>query len=230
MVFLEVRRDSRVTTGDSGCLLCWPREVQSSIGVAKESWGLLSSDCRANRPHLGLCPEANVPLQGRQESRGCIPDSPGESGLISNGSKNCALLPSRDGSILEPLSVLKGVKPPVEFAEKTRDGSSGHAGNESPHLAMTGSSGDFSRDAAPVWVFSRGTTASSGSHSCGAREVMFPMRVARGSASLLSSHGRGIGPQDVLKKDSRGLSRVEARKPGVPGLVPQTAGSFSGCL
>ena len=24
----------------------------------KESWGLLSSDCRANRPHLGLCPEA----------------------------------------------------------------------------------------------------------------------------------------------------------------------------
>ena len=171
-----------------------------------------------------------VPLQGRQESRGGIPDSPGESGLISNGSKNCALLPSRDGSILEPLSVLKGVKPPVEFAEKTRDGSSGHAGNESPHLAMTGSSGDFSRDAAPVWVFSRGTTASSGSHSCGAREVMFPMRVARGSASLLSSHGRGIGPQDVLKKDSRGLSRVEARKPGVPGLVPQTAGSFSGCL
>ena len=76
-----------------------------------------------------------------------IPDSPGESGLISNGSKNCALLPSRDGSILEPLSVLKGVKPPVEFAEKTRDGSSGHAGNESPHFAMTGSSGDFSRDA-----------------------------------------------------------------------------------
>ena len=32
------------------------------IRVAKESWGLLSSNCRANRPHLGLCPEANVPL------------------------------------------------------------------------------------------------------------------------------------------------------------------------
>ena len=32
---------------------------------AKESWGLLSSDCRANRPHLGLCPEANVPLQAK---------------------------------------------------------------------------------------------------------------------------------------------------------------------
>ena len=30
------------------------------------------------RPHLGLCPEGNVPLQGRQGSRGCIPDAPGE--------------------------------------------------------------------------------------------------------------------------------------------------------
>ena len=64
--FLELQRDSRVTTGNSGCLLCWPREVQSSIRVVKESWGLLSSDCRASRPPLGLGPEANVPLQGRQ--------------------------------------------------------------------------------------------------------------------------------------------------------------------
>ena len=38
-------------------------------------------------------------------------------------------------------------------------------------LLPEGLRGDFSRDAAPVWVFSRGTTASSGSHSCGAREV-----------------------------------------------------------
>ena len=34
------------------------------------------------------------------------------------------------------------------------------------------------------------------------------MHVARGSTLLLSSHGRGLGPQDALKKDSRGLSRV----------------------
>ena len=45
MVFIELRRDSRVTTGNSGCLLCWPREVQSSIRVAKESWGLLYLTC-----------------------------------------------------------------------------------------------------------------------------------------------------------------------------------------
>ena len=37
VVFPELRRDSRVTTGNSGCLLCWPRQVQSSIRVAKES-------------------------------------------------------------------------------------------------------------------------------------------------------------------------------------------------
>ena len=28
------------------------------------------------RPHLGFCPGHNVPLQGQQGSRGCIPDSP----------------------------------------------------------------------------------------------------------------------------------------------------------
>src|SRR5574339_738846 len=70
----------RLVTGVQTCALpIW--QVQSAIRVAKESWGLLSSDCRANRPHLVLCPEANVPLQGRQGSRGCIPDAPGETGI-----------------------------------------------------------------------------------------------------------------------------------------------------
>src|SRR5574337_12317 len=53
------------------------------------------------------------------------------------------------------------------------------------------------------------------------------MRVARGSASLLPSHGRGIWPGDVLKKVSRGLSRVEAGNPGFPRLVQVTSGGFS---
>src|SRR5574337_783783 len=96
-------------TGNSGCLLCWPREVQSSIRVAKESWGLLSSDCRANRPHLGLCPEASVPLQG----------ATGISGLHSRHTrgdrhpsrveaKNPALLSSRDVYLLELTGWTKG--------------------------------------------------------------------------------------------------------------------------
>ena len=53
------------------------------------------------------------------------------------------------------------------------------------------------------------------------------MRVARGSASLLLSHGRGIWPRDVLKKVSRGLSRVEAGNPGFPRLVQVTSRGFS---
>ena len=58
----------------------------------------------------------------------------------------------------------------------------------------------------------------------------FSMGVARGSPSLLSSHGRGIGSQDALKKESRGLSFVAAGKPGFPQLVPVTSGIFSVCL
>ena len=56
------------------------------------------------------------------------------------------------------------------------------------------------------------------------------MHVARGSASLLSCHGKGIGPQDALKKDSRGLSPVAAGNPGFLRLVAVTSGTFSGCL
>ena len=48
-----------------------------------------------------------------------------------------------------PLSGLKGVKPPVEFGEKTRDCSPGHAGNEGLHIAMTGASRAFSRGVVP---------------------------------------------------------------------------------
>ena len=39
------------------------------------------------------------------------------------------------------------------------------------------------------------------------------IRVVRGSAAMLSSHGMGIGPQDTLKVESRGLSGVAARNP-----------------
>ena len=45
------------------------------------------------------------------------------------------------------------------------------------------------------------------------------MRVARGSASWLSSHGRGLGPRDALKKDSRGLCRGAAGRRSNPGLL-----------
>ena len=54
------------------------------------------------------------------------------------------------------------------------------------------------------------------------------IRVVRGSTAFLSSHGRGIGPQDALKGESRDPSRVAAGNPGFPQVVTVTSGSFSG--
>ena len=54
--------------------------VEGELGIALES-------LQAIIPHIVLCPETNVPLQGRKGSRGYIPDSPRESGLISSGGK-----------------------------------------------------------------------------------------------------------------------------------------------
>ena len=70
-----------------------------------------------------------------------------------------------------PLSDQKGFKPTVEFGERTRDCSPGHARKEGRHVAKMGASRGFSLSVAPVFGFSRGMTGSSGSLSCGAREV-----------------------------------------------------------
>ena len=56
------------------------------------------------------------------------------------------------------------------------------------------------------------------------------IQVARGSAALLSIHCRGIRPQDAMKGEFRGLSRVAAGNPGFPRLVLVTSRSFSLCL
>ena len=53
-----------------------------------------------------------------------------------------------------PLSGLKGVKPPLQFGERTRDCSPGQAGKEGPQLARTGASHGFPQAAAPMGVFS----------------------------------------------------------------------------
>ena len=127
------------------------------------------------------------------------------------------------------LSGLKGANTPVKFGERTRDCCPGQAGKEGPHLSLTGASCGFSRTAAPLWVFSRGVMGYSGSLLCVTREVSFPA-CGEGSASLLWSHGRGIGHQETLKKDSPSLSRVTSGNSGFPRLVPVTSGSFSGSL
>ena len=94
---------------------------------------------------------------------------------------------------------------------------------------MSGESRGFSGAAVPVWGFSQGTTGSSGSLSCGVREVKSPYEW-RGGARQCSRVMVVESGLNAMKKDARGLSRVAAGNPGVPRLVPVTSGSFSGCL
>ena len=71
--------------------------------VARESWGCARVTAGPKRPHLGVCPGPNIPLQGRQGSRGCIPGSTGDSGLVSKGSQGLRpFLESRRGSLGAP--------------------------------------------------------------------------------------------------------------------------------
>ena len=69
-----------------------------------------------NRPHLGFCPGHNVPLQGQQGSRGCIPDSPEVRPRLEG--KQSALLSSRDRYLLEPIEWPKGSKASCEVWRK----------------------------------------------------------------------------------------------------------------
>ena len=96
--------------------LVMPQGSPISIRVARGSWGLLSSHCRTNRPHPGLCPE--TPCSS--------PMATGISGLHSRFThgltprlelKQRTLLSSRVATSISwcPLSSLKGVKPPLEF-------------------------------------------------------------------------------------------------------------------
>ena len=103
-----------------------------------------------------------------------------------------ALLSSRDGYPLEPKRGLNGVKPPVEFGERTRDCSLCHAGKEGPHLAMTGASRGFSRAAVPVWGFHEVGRGAQGASRVAPGKLGFNGHV-EGNASLLSSHGRVSG-------------------------------------
>ena len=88
--------------------LLWPHGCPVSIRVARGSCGLLSSQYRANRPHLGLCPETPCSSLVVTGISGCIQGSPGESGLISSGIKNSVLLWSCNGYLLEPIEWPKG--------------------------------------------------------------------------------------------------------------------------
>ena len=198
------------------------------IQVARGRWGLLLSHCRANRPHLGLCPET---FCSSTVARGIL-------GLHSRFTwgvrphlelKQITPLSSRvaTGISWSPSSGLKVVKHPLEFREGIQDCFLGPAGKEGPYLSMTGKSQGFSRAAAQCVGFLS-------SYNGELRELLLwpqgspvSIRVVSGRVALLSIHCRGIGPKDALKWELQGLSQVAAGNPGFPRLLTVTSGSFS---
>ena len=155
---------------------------------------------------------------------------PGSQSLSRGEAKDSALLSSCDGYLLEPTEWPKGSQASCGVWREDSGLLSRPCRKRRPS----------SRDEGGIsWVFSS-CSASVGLFTRYDRELREPlvwrqgsqvsMCMARGSASLLLSRGRGIRPQDGLKKDSRGLSRVAEGNPGFPRLVSVTSGSFSGCL
>ena len=123
--------------------------------------------------------------------------------------------PATTGISWSPPSGLKGVKPPVEYGERTHDCSLGHAGNEGPHIVITGESRSFSRAEEPVWVSHEVRQGAQGA-SC----------VAPGKSVL---HERGDGERVIALESwygNRASRRIEEapsrsfkscnRKPWVP--------------
>ena len=95
--FLELRRGSQPSP--------WvgPEKPNPPLGLRGKAGGCARFIAGPKRPHLGVCLGPNIPLQGMQGSRGCIPGSPGESGLVSRGSQGLrSPLESRRGSLGAP--------------------------------------------------------------------------------------------------------------------------------
>ena len=105
-------------------------------------------------------------------------------------------------------------------------------------LARTGASQGFPRAAAPVGVFSRGTTRISGSHSCGAREDRSPCAWRGGARKEIEENNRMGKTRDLFKKirDTKGtfhakMSSIKDRNgpSGEPGVSGDFWGSQEGC-
>ena len=151
--------------------------------------------------------------KGHRDLRFAFQTHPGSQASCRREAKDSALLSSRDGHLLEPTLWPKGSQASCEVWREDLGLLSRPCRKRWPSSR---------NDGGISWVFS----------SCGASvcfltrydgELREPLVWRQGSqvsmpmvrciVSLLLSHGRGIGPQDALKKDSRGLSLVAAGNP-----------------
>ena len=174
------------------------------------------------RPHLGLFRDLTFLSREDRDLRVAVQTPPGSQASPRGQAKYAALLSSRDADLLEPNEWPQGSQ---AFSSVWREDSGLCSGSGRKRRPSPREDGGFSGV----------------SSSCGARggfltrqdeDLREPLvrcqgsqvsvHVARGSASWLSSHGRGLGPPDALKKDTRGLSGVAAGKPHFPRLLPGT--------
>ena len=153
---------------------------------------------------------------------------PGETGIHLEWKQRTPLC-SRvaTGISWSSLGGLKGVKPPEAFRERSQGWPLGHEEFEGPHLRNDGGVSGWFTSGGPRVRFITRYDGDVNEPLVGRQGSRVSIRMARGSASLLSSHGRGTWPRDVLKKVSRGLFRIEAGNPGCPRLVQVTSGGFS---
>ena len=223
---LELRRGFQA----SSCV--GPGKTNLPFELRGKAGGCTRVTAGSKRPHLGLCPGPNVPLKGRQGSQGGVPDSPGESGLPWRASKGrrspfksrrrslgAHWVASREAGLL--FSLERGLEIALQAMQERKALTSRGRGRLRGFLELRRPWG-FSHEARPGALGASGVVPG--------KSVLPSMRVASGSASWLSSHGRGLGPQDALKRDSRVLSRVVAGNPRFPRLLPGTLGNFPGCL
>ena len=129
--------------------------------------------------------------------------------------KNSILLSSRHGYLLEPTKWPKGSQASCGVWREDSGLLSRPCRKKGPHLAKTEASHGFSRAAASVWGFSRGTTGSSGSLSYGAREVRSPCAWQGVRVISIESWKQNRASRHVEVGLSRSFSHC-GRKPWVP--------------
>ena len=126
------------------------------------------------RPHLGLCPGPNVPLQGRQGSWVAFQAPSGSQASSRGEAKDCALLLSRDPGLLEPPERPQGSPASSSVWREDPGLLSRPCRKRRPSAHEDGGVSGVSSSCGARGGFPRGTTRISGSLSCGPREVRSP--------------------------------------------------------
>ena len=179
--------------------------------------GVLLESLQGQRDLIEACVQDLIFLSREDRDPGFpFQTLPGSQDWPGGEAKDSAFLSSRDTVLLEP----------TEWTQGCRASSS--VWREDPGLLSRPGRKrrPSSRDDGGVSWVSSGCCAHGGfltRHDEDLREPLVqrqgsqvPMRMARGSWSSLSSHGKWLGPQEALKKDSRGLSRVAVGNPRFP--------------